>query len=209
MSVSSSTTSCPSVSSGNQAPKRLRSVKSTSLHRARLVTTSPPAVKPVSRQRTFPVLLAVITHPSKAKEIKVALTRRFGSDYLVQTATSVALASATLSRLRDESRDVAFILADFELSNSNGIEFLARAHAQHPGAKRALLSTIGHHDAAAPIHRAMALGEIDLVINWPWQAPEEALYSLATCERVSRSVVACPPSAVRADSDHWRAMGYP
>jgi thioredoxin reductase (NADPH) len=126
------------------------------------------------------VILAVITHPSQAKELKAELTRRFGSDYVVHVATSVALASALLSRLHDESRDVAFILADFELSTSSGIEFLAQAHAQHPGAKRALLSCIGHHEAAAPIHRAMALGEIDLVIYWPWESPEEALYPLVS-----------------------------
>ncbi len=180
MSVSSSTTSRPTVTFANQPPKRARSARSISLHRTKVVSTSPRAVKPLSRQRTVPVLLAVITHPSKAKDLKAELTRRFGSDYSVHTASSVALASAMLSRLRGESRDVAFILADFELSNSSGIEFLAHAHTQHPGAKRALLTSIGHHDAAAPIHRAMALGEVDLVINWPWEAPEESLYPLVS-----------------------------
>jgi thioredoxin reductase (NADPH) len=126
------------------------------------------------------VILAVIAHSSKARELRSELIRRFGGDYVVHVAASVALASAMLSRLRDESRDIALILADFELSPGTGIEFLAQVHAHHPEAKRALLSRIGHHEAAAPIHRAMALGEIDLVIYWPWESPEESLYPLVS-----------------------------
>jgi thioredoxin reductase (NADPH) len=85
-----------------------------------------------------------------------------------------------LRRFRDEGREIAMIVADFQMGSADGIEFLDGAQAEHPNAKRALLSTLGHREAAAPIHRAMALGEIDLVLPWPWKAPEESLYPLVS-----------------------------
>ena len=126
-----------------------------------------------------PAILAVTTHPAKAANLTAALTRRFGADYRVRVVTSVGFAVAMLERLRGEGREVALVLADFRLSGMSGIDILDRVHALHPHARRALIVTHGDHGAAAPVHRAMALGQIDMSIPWPWASPEEALYPRA------------------------------
>lgn len=129
----------------------------------------------VPRTQYAPVLLAVLPR-AKARNVRADLERRFGADYRVLVLSSPHRAPDTLISLRDEGAEVALVLADFEISNNNGIEFLSRVHDLHPGARRALLTTHGHHEAATPIHQAMALGQIDLTISWPWQSPEESLY---------------------------------
>ncbi|HEV2128007.1 MAG TPA: hypothetical protein VGR22_05240 [Thermomicrobiales bacterium] len=91
-------------------------------------------------------------------------------------ATSVPLADAILQRYRDEGIEVALVLADFRLAGANGITFLAGIRPCHPRARRALLTTLGDHEAATPIHQAMALGQLDLIVSWPWESPEESLY---------------------------------
>jgi thioredoxin reductase (NADPH) len=128
----------------------------------------------------LPWLLIVIADSVKAADVQAALERRFGSDYQLSMTTSTAMATRLLGRLCDESREIAMILAEQALPDRDGIEFLAQVHSLQPGARRVLLSTIGDHAAAAPIHHAMALGEIDMVIEWPWHSPEEGLFPLVS-----------------------------
>ncbi|HYH11029.1 MAG TPA: FAD-dependent oxidoreductase [Thermomicrobiales bacterium] len=152
--------------------------------------SSPPRPRPegtIRRQsrtlvptRRVPVLLAVIADAIKSRAVRTDLGRRFGADYQVLVASSPQHAARMLGNLREEGREVALVVADFEIARNDGINVLSRAHDLHPEARRALLTTLGHHEAAGPIHRAMSLGQIDLTINWPWRSPEEALYPLVS-----------------------------
>lgn len=144
--------------------------------RARTGIAIPRKTRSVSSVAGPPIMLAVVPNDTKARGLRADLDRRFGADYRVLVTTSTHLATAMLDRFRDEQIDVAFVLADFQLPDGNGIAFLTQAHASHPAAKRALLTTFGDHSAAAPIHQAMAMGHIDLSVSWPWKSPEEALY---------------------------------
>ena len=47
--------------------------------------------------------------------------------------------------------------------------FLARAHEQHRAAKRILLIDRGNWSAAHPAVAAMAVGQIDYHLYFPWQ----------------------------------------
>jgi thioredoxin reductase (NADPH) len=135
---------------------------------------------PAHEHARRPVILAIAGDIWKARELKGALARRYGADYRVRVTSSVRFAEAMLERLRDETHEVAMVVADFRLPGISGVEFLEQAHALHPAAKRGLLATHGDHEAAEPIHRAMALGELEMAIPWPWASPEEFLYPQAS-----------------------------
>ncbi len=128
-----------------------------------------------------PVVLVVADAPNDRHLIAHALDRRFGADYRVLTAATPREGLTTLERLAGEGAEVALVAADFEeLAGINGVEFLGRAHALHPGAGRALFiamgETTGVSAAMEPLLRAMALGQIDFWIPKGWVSPEEWLY---------------------------------
>ena len=178
MSVAIRSVSTPSV----DVPRRRqrRPTRRATPQRSGLQVAIPRKMRAASITSRAPVVLAIIPDRSKSKALRNDLDRRFGADYRVLVTISTQLAAAMLDRFRYEGIDVALVLADFQLPEGNGIEFLGQAHARHPAAKRALLTTFGDHSAAAPVHQAMALGEIDLTVNWPWKSPEEALYPQAS-----------------------------
>lgn len=130
--------------------------------------------------RTEPVIVAVLPDAARIRIVRADLQRRYGADYDVVVSPSSRLALDLLADLAKSGRDVALVIADFEIDGNNGIGLLSRVHDLHPEARRALLTTYGHHEAAGPIHGAMALGQMDLAISWPWRSPEEALYPLVS-----------------------------
>ena len=60
------------------------------------------------------------------------------------------------------------------LSEMAGVDFLARAHAMHPLAKRVLLVE-RDYSARSPVIRAMTLGQADYHLTKPWML-EQDLY---------------------------------
>ena len=95
-------------------------------------------------------------------------------------------------RLRDRCREgleriadargtpdpVALLIADQRMPGLTGVEFLERAHALHPHAKRILLME-RDYTTANPIISAMTHGQIDYHLAKPW-APELGLYPAVT-----------------------------
>ena len=81
------------------------------------------------------------------------------------------------------------MIADLWLPGTGGVEFLAQARECYPGAQCVLLTTIGDDAATEPLHRALALGQVDRFVEKPWRSPEEWLY----------------PQLSEALADWWRA----
>ena len=84
---------------------------------------------------------------------------------------------------------MALVIADLWLPGTGGVEFLAQARECHPGAQYVLLTTIGDDAVTEPLHRALALGQVDRFVEKPWRSPEEWLY----------------PQLSEALADWWRA----
>ncbi|MBA2278427.1 MAG: fused response regulator/thioredoxin-disulfide reductase, partial [Chloroflexia bacterium] len=122
-----------------------------------------------------PVQFAVDGDATSLWTLTEALERRFGADYRVVGAPSPEAGIEALERLAREGAEVALVVAGAWLAGMTGVEFLARAHACHPDARRVLLSTIGDTVAADARHRAMALGRLDLTVGKPWRFAEEQL----------------------------------
>ncbi len=85
---------------------------------------------------------------------------------------------AQVSALADAAEPVGLVIADQRMTGMTGIEFLGRAHALHPTAKRILLVD-RDYTTANPTVPAMMLGQIDYHLVKPW-IPEIGLYPAVT-----------------------------
>jgi len=68
---------------------------------------------------------------------------------------------AILRDLAGSGDPVALLIADHDMAEMSGVDFLARAHEMHPLAKRVLLVE-RDYSADSPVVQAMTLGQADL-----------------------------------------------
>ncbi|HEY3723790.1 MAG TPA: FAD-dependent oxidoreductase [Acidimicrobiia bacterium] len=121
-----------------------------------------------------PVIFVVDDDPPALKTLRDDLDRRFGNDFELCAVRSAGAAIATLTDLHDKGRSVALLLVDEQLPEMTGVELLAAAHLQHPGAKRVLLVD-RDYTTASPVVQAMTLGQADYHLLRPWVL-EDYLY---------------------------------
>jgi thioredoxin reductase (NADPH) len=121
-----------------------------------------------------PVLFVIDDDPGVMNALRDDLSRRFGEDFRVIGESAAAAGLAVLRGLADQHEPVALLIVDHGLSAMTGIDFLARAHAMHPLAKRVLLVE-RDYSAHSPVVRAMTLGQADYHLTKPWLL-EQDLY---------------------------------
>jgi thioredoxin reductase (NADPH) len=136
--------------------------------------TSAPAAAPSREAGTAkPVMLSVDDDPEVVRAIERDLRRRYGHDYRVLRAESGAAALALLERLRLRGDQVALLLSDQRMPEMTGVEFLEKARALAPDARRVLLTAYADTDAAI---RAINQVRIHYYLMKPWDPPEQQLY---------------------------------
>ena len=137
------------------------------------------APKSVFSRVRRPIFLLVSEDGPQREALTADLKRRYDADYQVIGAASAGAALTMLADFADSGAVVALVFADERLAGMPAVDFLARAHGLHPGAKRVLLVARGDWSAAHPAVSAMALGKIDYHLWVPWY-PERVLYSAVT-----------------------------
>jgi len=128
----------------------------------------------ITDEEERPVIFLVSSDPAVCTALAADLDRRFGNDTRIVAARSAAAGLADLEALAHDAEAVALVIADQELDGATGVEFLERAHALVPPAKRVLLVE-RDYTAANPTVTAMTLGQIDYHLVKPW-FPEQGLY---------------------------------
>ena len=121
-----------------------------------------------------PVLFLIDDDAGVVHALRDDLGRRFGEDFRVIGESSAAAGLAMLRELAGEHEPVALLIVDHDMSEMAGVDFLARAHAMHPLAKRVLLVE-RDYSARSPVVQAMTLGQADYHITKPWML-EQDLY---------------------------------
>jgi thioredoxin reductase (NADPH) len=122
----------------------------------------------------LPIILLVSSDDAVLQALHADLDRRFGNDTRVIGVDRPSAGLAQLAALAEGVEPVALLIADQRMPEMTGVEFLSRAHALHPMAKRILLVE-RDYTAANPIVPAMTLGQIDYHLVKPW-FPERGLY---------------------------------
>ena len=121
--------------------------------------------------------ILVVDYDERSLEIlQRDMTRRYGADYDVVSATSSLEAARLQERLAGEERIVALAIAYQWMPEMTGIDLLSQSREYHPGAMRALMIDVGDLRAEQPIIRALTLNHIDYYFGKPWASPEEELY---------------------------------
>ena len=120
-----------------------------------------------------PILLAVDDDVSVLEAVVQDLRRQYGAEYRVLRAASGQAALDTLEQLRSRQDPVALLLSDQRMPGMTGVEFLERAMALFPDARRVLLTAYADTEAAI---RAINAARIHYYLNKPWDPPEERLY---------------------------------
>jgi DNA-binding transcriptional regulator LsrR (DeoR family) len=77
--------------------------------------------------------------PEELDELRGALRRRYGLEYVVICESSAAAASDRLARLAADGRPVAIVCASAAMIDTGGGGVLAMAHRLYPAAKRVLI----------------------------------------------------------------------
>ena len=121
-----------------------------------------------------PALFVIDDDPGVLNALRSDLTRRFGEDFRVIGESSAAAGLTALRGLADQHAPVALLIADHDMTEMAGVDFLVRAHDMHPLAKRVLLVE-RDYSAHSPVVQAMALGQADYHITKPWLL-EQVLY---------------------------------
>ncbi len=123
---------------------------------------------------SHPVLFVIDDDPGVVRALRDDLGRRFGEDFRVIGTSSAAAGLTMLRELADEHVTVAVLIVDHKMREMPGVEFVARAHRMHPGAKRVLLVE-RDYSVRSPVIRALTLGQADYHISKPWML-EQDLY---------------------------------
>ena len=120
-----------------------------------------------------PALLTVDDDPDVSRAVERDLRRRYGGEYRVLRAESGDAALDLLARVRARGESVALLLADQRMPGMSGVEFLGRAGADAPEARRVLLTAYADTEAAI---RAINEARIHYYLTKPWDPPEQQLY---------------------------------
>lgn len=129
------------------------------------------------RGRRKPIIFAVDDDLGVLGAVARDLRREYGGDYRIMRADSGPKALGALEQARLANDDVALFLSDQRMPGMSGLEFLSRARALFPDAKRVLLTAYADTDASI---RAINETRLDYYLMKPWDPPEERLYPVLT-----------------------------
>jgi thioredoxin reductase (NADPH) len=120
-----------------------------------------------------PVLLTVDDDPEVLRAVERDLRKKYADRYRVVRADSGASALRSLETLKRRNEAVALLLVDQRMPEMSGVEFLNKAIAVYPEAKRVLLTAYADTDAAI---QAINKARIQHYLLKPWDPPEDQLY---------------------------------
>jgi thioredoxin reductase (NADPH) len=120
-----------------------------------------------------PIILAVDDDPQVIRSLKRDLRSEFKNDYWIISSQSAQEALEALVDLKKRGEEVALLLSDQRMPQMLGVEFLEKAKAYFPDAKRVLLTAYSDTDAAI---KAINEVQLDYYLMKPWNPPEERLY---------------------------------
>lgn len=105
------------------------------------------------------------------------LRNQYGKDYRIISTTSANEALSSLTDLKNKNEAIALFLSDQRMPEMLGVDFLQRAKAIFPEAKRILLTAYSDTEAAI---KAINDVQLDYYLMKPWDPPEEKLYPVLT-----------------------------
>lgn len=120
-----------------------------------------------------PIIFAIDDDAQVLRAITRDLRGKYRQEYRVLSTQSPNEALESLPELKQKGETVALFLSDQRMPDMIGVEFLEKAKALFPDAKRVLLTAYSDTDAAI---RAINEVQLDYYLLKPWDPPEEKLF---------------------------------
>ncbi|WP_026441936.1 FAD-dependent oxidoreductase [Pseudacidobacterium ailaaui] len=153
-----------------------------------------------------PVILAVDDDISVLEAVVQDLRRQYAAQYRILRAGSGQAALDTCTQLKQRGDAVALFLSDQRMPGMSGVEFLEKAQAIYPDARRALLTAYADTEAAI---KAINTAKINYYLTKPWDPPEEKLYPVLDDLLENWSAGYKPPfEGLRVVGPRWSARDH-
>ncbi len=120
-----------------------------------------------------PIIIAIDDDAQVLAAIRGDLRSRYRNDYRIMASDSAKEALEAIKELKNKGEEVALFLSDQRMPEMLGVDFLEKAMATYPQAKRVLLTAYSDTDAAI---KAINDVQLDYYLLKPWNPPEEKLY---------------------------------
>ncbi|WP_432478545.1 FAD-dependent oxidoreductase [Nocardioides sp. GXQ0305] len=127
-----------------------------------------------------PVMLLATTDAGSREVLGPELRRRYGADYEVVVCADYGHARAVLEGLRRWGRQVAMIVGCYGPDDREGLDFLRKARALQPAAKRAVTVVWGDFASAPRVFAAIGQGHADLLLVRPERTRDEEFHGAVT-----------------------------
>ena len=116
------------------------------------------------------MILAVDDELSSLSLVERELKKRYGEDYRVVTKQSAQAALDLLRSWREAGTKVAIVLADKNMPEMKGSDFLGEVRLIEPLAKRVMLVDWGDPEAPQAIYEGCAYNQIEHFTRKPWHS---------------------------------------
>ncbi len=120
-----------------------------------------------------PIIFLLDDDDAVLKSVTRDVRSEYRKDYRILATTSALEALDTLKELKTQGEVIALFLSDQRMPEMLGVEFLEKALAFYPEAKRVLLTAYSDTEAAI---KAINDVNLDYYLLKPWNPPEEKLY---------------------------------
>ncbi len=153
-----------------------------------------------------PVIMLIDDDQAVLNAVERDVRAKFGHEYRIVKANSGAAALEFLVKLQERNEIVALFLTDQRMPQMTGLQFLERARALFPEAKRLLLTAYADTEAAiASINKL----QLDYYLLKPWDSPEDHLYPvLVDMLEDWRSSVRLPFEGIRVAGTLWSPKSH-
>ncbi|MCF0050688.1 FAD-dependent oxidoreductase [Dyadobacter chenwenxiniae] len=121
----------------------------------------------------LPIIFSIDDDPQVLRAISRDLKSQYRDRYRVLSTSSVSEAMTSLVELQNKGEEVAIFVSDQRMPEMQGVDFLEKAMAIFPFAKRVLLTAYSDTDAAI---KAINDVQLDYYLMKPWDPPEEKLF---------------------------------
>lgn len=123
----------------------------------------------------LPIILALDDDAQVIRAIRQDLRSRYKSEYKIISTDSASEALEALQEFKNQGQEVALFLSDQRMPEMLGVQFLEKAKALYPNAKRVLLTAYSDTEAAI---QAINEVQLDYYLMKPWDPPEEKMYPI-------------------------------
>lgn len=120
-----------------------------------------------------PVIFSIDDDPQVLRAISRDLRSRFRQQFRIMSTASAREALDALLEIKNKGEQVALFVVDQRMPEMEGVDFLEKAIAYFPDAKRVLLTAYSDTQAAI---KAINDVRLDYYLTKPWDPPEEKLY---------------------------------